>query len=72
VTQAEEDTLPKEKQGGGQVVSFPPKQENKLHKASWRNDGSCLKANLVSIRQKTLQKSSLNGMESYDLHAERY
>lgn len=49
VTQAEEDALPKEKQTRGQAVSFPPKLENRLLKANWRNDGSCLKANLVGI-----------------------
>lgn len=72
MTQAEEDTLPKEKQMGGQAVNVPPKQKNRLHKANWRNNGSCLKANLVSILQNTLQKPSLTGMESYDLHTERY
>lgn len=58
------------KPGKGQALSFPPKLENRLHKANGRNDGS-LKVNPVSVLQKNLQKSSVNGLERSDLQAER-
>ena len=69
MSQPEGTLLPqKTRQGAGSEL--PSKAGEEAPQSQWENEGS-LKVNPVSVLQKNLQKSSVNGLERSDLQAER-